>query len=89
MSVSGEAEFNLMGARPIFGQGSWARSSTAGNFRRSPITTAVPDQRIELQRILDRLRRDEFSARCLDQILLAIRDRKESVTVDVPDVAVS
>ena len=45
------------------------------------------NQRIELERILDRLRRNKFSARSLDQIFLAVGDREISIGINVADVA--
>src|SRR5689334_2761135 len=40
------------------------------------------DQGIVLERVLDGLGCDEFSARGLDQILLSIRDRQKSILID-------
>jgi hypothetical protein len=48
---------------------------------------AVPTSGVELERILDGLRRDKLSARSLDQIFLAVGDGKISIGVDVADVA--
>ena len=60
---------------------------TAANLRRSPRIAATPYIGIELERVLDRLWRDEFSAGGLDQVFLAVGDGKISIGVDVADVA--
>ena len=78
---------NLVGPRPIF-QGREVRRDQHGG-KLPPVTEyhGGPNQRVQLQRILNRLRRDELAAGSLDQIFLAIRDGKVSVAVEVPDVA--
>ena len=78
---------NAIGARPLFQQRKIRRYDHRGKFAPVAEDGRDSDQRIELQRILDRLRRDEFSARSLDQIFLAIGDREISVGVDVANVA--
>jgi hypothetical protein len=54
-SIFARIKFNLVGARPIFENGEVRRDQHGGKFSRSPITTAVPMKRVQLQRILDRL----------------------------------
>ena len=48
---------------------------------------ATPDQWIQFQGILDRLRGDELPTGSLDQVFLAVRDREISVGIDVADIA--
>src|ERR1035441_5259015 len=68
------SKVNLVRPRPIFQNREVRRDQHRGKF--PPVTNhhGCPDERVQLQRILDRLGRDELPARSLDQILLAIRD---------------
>ena len=70
-----------------FQQGEVRGDQNGGEFALVAEDGGDSDQRIQLQRILDRLRRDEFSAGGLDQVFLAIGDGEISIGVDVADVA--
>src|SRR5208337_5320782 len=76
-----------VGPRPIFQNGEVRGDQYRGKFPAVTEHHGCPNEGVELQRTFDRLRRDEFSAGGLDQILLAIGDRKESIAVEVSDVA--
>ncbi len=80
------SKVNLVRPRPIFQNREVRRDQHRGKL--PPVTNhhRRPDERVQLQRILDRLRRDELPAGSLDQILLAIRDGKVSLAVELPDV---
>src|ERR1035438_8862733 len=72
---------NLICARPVFENREVGRDQHGGKFSPVPNHDRRPNQRIELQRIFDRLRSNELSTRSLDQILLAIGNRKISIAV--------
>ncbi len=61
--------------------------NTAGKRRLSPTTAASPTYRLAFKRILDRLWRNELSARGLDQVLLAIGNREVAVFIQMADIA--
>src|SRR5262245_57932658 len=49
--------------------------------------SGVSDEDVALERVLDRLRSNELSARGLDQIFLAVGDPDKAVSIDRPDVS--
>src|SRR6202023_4256697 len=78
---------NPVGARPIFELRKVGREDDSSELALVTDDRGSPHQGVELERILDGLRRDEFPARGFDEIFLAVGDREISIGVDVPYVA--
>ena len=62
-------------------------TSAATYGLRSPTTSACEITGVDLQLVLEVLRRDVLAAGGDDDVLLAVGDHEEAVVVDVPDVA--
>ena len=77
-----------LAARPIFEQREVReRSGPPGICACRPATTASAIESVVFERVLDGLRRDEFAAGSLDQVLLPVGDGEKAVGVEVADVA--
>src|ERR1700731_2148271 len=80
-------EGDLMIARPVFEQREIWSDEHGRELALIAHNDGLRDQGIVLQGILDRLGRDKFAARGLDEVLLAVGNGKEAVGIKVADVA--
>src|SRR5229473_980890 len=81
------SESNVVRLGPVFERNKVGGDDDGGELALVAQDSDSADEGIQFQGILDWLGSDEFSARSLDQILLAIGDRQISIGVDVTDIA--
>src|SRR5712671_2860506 len=80
-------ERNVVKLGPVFKRDKVGGDDDGRELALIPNDGGGADERIQFQRIFNRLGCDEFSARSFDQIFLAIGDRQISIGVDVADIA--
>ena len=81
------SEGNIVCPRPFFQRSKVGGDDDGGELALVAKDGGGTDERIQLERILDRLRRDKLAAGSLDQILLAVGDREISIGINVADIA--